>query len=367
MDANFHPNLHQNARQNFISWRSTVIEAYGQACNVYNQHGLLGFILSDEAWANLPGNTTIADPVDDQLPAIVNVAARPTLPVFTPLALAATAVQQAAWDRNIKILRHTRESYDMLKTKLIGGILPEDIVALRDPTIAFLHIHPQTILAHITAIHGTLDNNDYAQLTVTLNTAMAANDTISGIVARHRHIHEQFAISSQALPEYQKCNYFKGAVIHHQHIRAAYDTYLVSTPLVSNQTFSTLIAHIVAQAPNFTATAAELGYSASASATATPLDLFQSPAFAALLTRTVQQAIGASTDKQRTTVSGTKNATHYCYLHGYNNSHNGDTCSKMRADSATYTDAHLQSDSPTAVPNGSMSTSGSYKRYNTRS
>ena len=71
-------------------------------------------------------------------------------------ALAATAIQQAAWDRNIKILRHTRESYDMLKTKLIGSILPEVIAALRDPTMAFLHIHPQTILAHITAIHGTL-------------------------------------------------------------------------------------------------------------------------------------------------------------------------------------------------------------------
>ena len=86
MDANFYPNLHQNARQNFISWRGTVIEAYGQAYNVCNRHGLLGFILSDEAWANLPGNTTVADPIDDQLPAIVNVAARPFLPVFTPTA-----------------------------------------------------------------------------------------------------------------------------------------------------------------------------------------------------------------------------------------------------------------------------------------
>ena len=191
-------------------------------------------------------------------------------------------------------------------------------------------------MAHITAIHGTLDNNDYAQLKVILNTAMAANDTISGIVARHRHIHEQFATSRQALSEYQKCNYFKSAVIHHQHIRAAYDTYLVSTPLVGNQTFSTLTAHIVAQAPNFTAMAAELGYSASASATATPSDILQSPAFAALLTRTVQQAMGAPTGKPRATVSGTKTATHFCYLHGYNNSHKGDTCLKMRADSATY-------------------------------
>ena len=365
MDANFQPNLHQNARQNFIGWRSTVTEAYGQACNVYGRHGLLGFLLSDEAWANLPGNTTEAAPIDD-LPAVITIAVRPVLAEFTPLASTATALQQAAWDRNTKIMRHIRESYDTLKLKLINSILPEDIATLRDPTMAFLHILPRTILAHVTAIHGTLDNNDYAQLTATLSTAMASHDTISGIVARHRHIHEQFSTSRQALSEYQKCNYFKSAVIHQQHIRAAYDSYLVGTPLVGNQTFSTLTAHIVAQAPNFSATAAELGYSASVSTTLLQPDLLQSPAFAALLTRTVQQAMGTLTGKYRSAASGAKATTHYCYLHGYNNSHNGDTCLKMRADSATYTEAHLLSDTPTAVPNGSTSTPG-MKRHNTRS
>ena len=362
MESNFQPNLHQNARQNFIGWRSTVIEAYGQSCKVYSRHGLLGFLLSDAAWATLPGNTTVAEPVDD-LPAVVTISPRPILPEFMPLAATATAVQQAAWDRNVKIVRHTRENYDILKQKLISSILPEDIAALRDPTMAFLHISPQAILAHVTMTHGTLDNNDYAQLTAILNTAMATTDTISGIVARHRHIHEQFATSSQTLSEYQKCTYFKSAVIHNQHILAAYDTYLVSTPLVGNQTFNAMTAHIITQAPNFTATASELGYAASTQQS----DFFHSPAFAALLTRTVQQAMEAPTGKSRTTVSGTKTGTHYCYVHGYNNSHSGEACLKMRADTSAFTDAHLKSDSPTAVPNGSTSTPGSYKRNNTRS
>ena len=229
--------------------------------------------------------------------------------------------------------------------------------------MAFLHISLKAILAHATTTHGALDNNDYAQLTVILNTAMATTDTLSGILAPHRHIHEQFSVSRQTLSEYQKCTYFKSAVIHNQHIRAAYDTYLVSTPLVGDQTFSTMTAHILTQAPNFTATAAELGYAASTQQS----DFFHSPAFAALLTRTVQQAMEAPTGKSRPPVSGTKNATHYCYVHGYNNSHSGEACLKMRADTSTFTDAHLKSDSPTAVPNGSTSTPGSCKRHNTRS
>ena len=106
----------------------------------------------------------------------------------------------------------------MLKLKLISSVLPKDIAALRDPTMAFLHIPPQAILAHVTTTHGTLDKNDYAQLTVLLNAAMATTDTLSGIVARHRHIHEQFSTSRQTLSEYQKRTYFKSAAIHNQHI-----------------------------------------------------------------------------------------------------------------------------------------------------
>ena len=87
---------------------------------MYNQHGLLGFLLSDTVWAALPGNTTVAEQIDN-LPAVVTISPRPTMPDFTPLALTATAVQQAAWDRNVKIMRHTRENYDLLKLKLISS------------------------------------------------------------------------------------------------------------------------------------------------------------------------------------------------------------------------------------------------------
>lgn len=72
-------------------------------------------------------------------------------------------------------------------------------------------------------------------------------------------------------------------------MRSAYESYLVSTPLVGAQTFLTLTTHIIAQAPNFTATAADMGYTALV--TSTIPEYFQSPAFATLLTRTVQHAI----------------------------------------------------------------------------
>jgi hypothetical protein len=145
--------LHSNARQNFLGWRSSLVEAYGQSCDVYNRHGLLGFLLSDAAWALLPGNTTTAEAVDD-LPAVITIAARPTLPEFTPLAAAATMVQQSPWDRNTKILKYIRKNYDLLKLRLITSVSADDIAILRNPTRAFLHVTPQAIMEHISILHG---------------------------------------------------------------------------------------------------------------------------------------------------------------------------------------------------------------------
>ena len=123
----------------------------------------------------MPGNTTTADPVDN-FPAVITIAQRPILPEFTPLAAAATAVQQSAWDRNTKILKHIQENYDALKLRLINSVAVDDIAILRDPTTAFLNVTPQAILEHIATLHGRLDNNDYAQLISTLQTAMTPTD-----------------------------------------------------------------------------------------------------------------------------------------------------------------------------------------------
>lgn len=162
--------------------------------------------MADAAWAQLPGNTVVIEQ-EDNLPDLITVAVRPLLAEFTPLAAAATTAQQLAWDRNTKITKYVRDNYYALKQRLITSVTADDIAILRNSTTAFLHVTPEFILTHITLLHGTLDNTDYTQLTLTLATAMTATDTISGIVAMHRQIHDQFQTSDQAFSEYQKCTY----------------------------------------------------------------------------------------------------------------------------------------------------------------
>lgn len=75
-------------------------------------------------------------------------------------------------------------------------------------------------------------------------------------------LHDQFAELQQSLSELDKCYHFREVVRTQAHVQHAIDSYLVTTPLVSEQTFVTLTTHVVEQAPNFTPTTASMGYSA---------------------------------------------------------------------------------------------------------
>jgi hypothetical protein len=98
--------------KNFIEWRSTVIEAYGQSCNVYIRNGLLAFLLSDTAWAPLPGNTIVEDAIEN-LPAVITIVPRPILPQFTPLAPAGRLGQKyKSYETYQRKLRHAETQID---------------------------------------------------------------------------------------------------------------------------------------------------------------------------------------------------------------------------------------------------------------
>ena len=60
-------------------------------------------------------------------------------------------------------------------------------------------------------------------------------------------------------------------------MRSAYESYMIGTPLIGNQNFLTLTTHVIMQAPNYTATAEEMGYAANV--TPTGPECFQSAAY----------------------------------------------------------------------------------------
>lgn len=147
------------------------------------------------------------------------------------------------------------------------------------------------------------------------------------------------------------------------HIRAAIDSYLIAHPLIADQIFTTLAEHVLQQAPNFAPTAGTMGYTANVSAAPTePVDMIsilQSPAFAALITRTVQAALpanrrgGAARSLPEHPADKASATRPYCFVHGYD-SHKGVACRVMRDQPELYQNAKKNALTHVAVAGGSI-------------
>jgi hypothetical protein len=352
----FIPNILQDPRQNFFSFQRVVIASYGGACQGILRHGLLGFIVTDVQWAALDGNSEPNE--DPALPQIIQL--RPTLILPAQPAGNASALTIKIWERKCNDIHTMSEQLRALKMKLIASISRDDLKALHDPIFGLLNIAHTTILQQVATIHGILDSSDFVALRQILAARMDCAMSCTEIISKHRTVHDQLRDAGQPLSDFDKCHLFREAVQGMTHIRAAIDSYLIVHPLIADQVFTTLAEHVLQQAPNFAPTAGTMGYTANVSATtSSPVDMstiFESPAFAALITRTVQAALPihrrgrtARAPQELTVDPATRP---YCFVHGYD-SHKGTACRVMRDQPELHSNAKKNALTHTRIAGGS--------------
>ena len=340
--ASFPVTILENPRQQFRLFYRAVVAAYGAACTTINQHGLLGYVVNDTQWSQLPGNSV--PNIDPNLPN--DILPRPivTIPATPPAAASALTIK--IWERRLADNVLVTDNLRTLKSQLLASVQPADLVTLHDPFFGLLNVTAYTIMAHITELHGTLNRSDFSHLRAQLALNMTPSESLQDFIGTHQLLHDQFAEAQQPLSELDKCHHFREAVKSLPHIHHAIESYLVAHPLVGQQIYRELTVHVLQQAPNFMPTAASMGYTASTTAPADSLsgpssvaELLHSPAFAAIITAAVQKA-AAPRHKTPQTRSGVtkKSGTDtpkdrlYCYHHGYD-THRGTDCRYMMSNS----------------------------------
>ena len=256
--ATFPVTILENPRQQFRLFNRAAVATYGAACTTIHQHGLLGYIVNDTQWGLLSGNNII----DPDLEVADVILPRPTVVIPLTPASTAGALTIKVWERKLAGNIAVTDNLRTLKAQLIASIQPADLVTLHDPFFGLLNVSALAIMAHVTALHGTLDRSDFAHLRGQLSTCMTHNESVQDVVAKHQLLHAQFAESQQPLSELDKCHHFREAVKTQAHIQHTIDTYLVAHPLVGEQTFLALTTHVVEQAPNFAPKIASMGYAA---------------------------------------------------------------------------------------------------------
>ena len=202
--ATFPVTLLDNPRQQFRHFNRAFVAAYSAECPTIYTHGLLGFIVSDPQWAQLPGNLVPND--DVALPAAL--LPRPVVVMPPTPATTASSLTIKVWERKLADNLLTTDNLCRLKAILLASISSADLVALHDPLFGLLNVPVLAIMTHVTILHGTRYQTNFAHLRAQLLSPMTSRESIQEFTGSHQLIHDQFAESHQPLSELDKCYHY---------------------------------------------------------------------------------------------------------------------------------------------------------------
>ena len=311
------PSIKLEPRRDLQSFLRHLHTAFGSRCQEHlGENGLLGFCVTDDQWATLPG---VATPDVDNVGQFI-IAHRPAVIFIPPPDLGATAAVLKQYEISFRRNAAISEALRQLKTSIIAAVPDSIIDELSDPTLGLVAVSCNQIISHLRQRYGIFLASDFENFRLALDEKIGSR-TFSELSAAHRLLHVQFTSAGQGLSEIDKCRYLRAAIGTNIAMQTAVTSYLTQHPQIVQQTFAGIVLHITEQAPNFAITPNDLGYAAATIAIpeAAP-QFFESSAFAAFLDRRISAAIPKLASKHRL----------YCYMHGYNN-HSSPKCNKMEA------------------------------------
>jgi hypothetical protein len=217
--------------------------------------GLLGYLLSDEVWATLPGKRrddgTVVLPFD-----IDTTIANP--------AQGATTLQVKLWESLSLRKKEVISALNLFTAKLTRSIPATDLSELQDPTFGLMFVTAKDIFAHVRARYSVLNAEDFNTLYARFALLKTSTEEIATVAERHREGHAICAAAGQPMNEHGKCSAFKTAISSDPTCRHAIQSYTQNFPLLPDQTFAELVQHVLLHAPNYVATTADLGFALAA-------------------------------------------------------------------------------------------------------
>lgn len=337
----FTPNLKGDAR---LDWKRFDNVIKTEACQILREitggTGLLGYFLPAVQWNIFPRNIR----QDGTIIPVFDI----VTPIAQPAGNATNAVVKI-WEKAQSDRTLIHNAVQAFTAKLINSLPPADISELGHPTWGILDVTAADIYQHLITKYSVLNAADFATITAKLSEPKSADEDFPALAERHRDLHAVCASAGQPISEYNKCLHYIEAVRTNPAGVFATQLYTQATPLIGDQTFANLVAHVALHAPNYVPTTKTLGFSvAMAAQTAPPPPTTEASLAAqvAKLQRDIATLKGNNAKKSATA------RTKYCHVHGYGY-HTGVTCKTMLADPSLYSATQLSAADPTHPPGGS--------------
>ena len=197
------PELKSDTRKDLQSFLRAVNTAFGCRCQEHlGQNGLLGFCVTEEQWALLPGNTA----PDAENPGNLIIANRSTVEFMQPPKLGAAAAVLKQYEISFRRNLAISEALRNLENTIIASIPDADINELSDPIMGLVSVTSLEILQYLRTRYGIFLASDFGSFRRSLEETIGSR-TFAEVTAAHRLIHVQFGTANQHLSKIDKCRY----------------------------------------------------------------------------------------------------------------------------------------------------------------
>lgn len=315
----------------------TALVSYLSNAFVY---GALGFICSDAEWAALPGIT--ANGAMEPKPIV------PQIPV-QPAASDGSAADDRRFDRERREttrLETLREEIISIRRSVKQFLLHRDLggefhsVAVGDGDMfAQINEGPDAPFARLKTHLGTPDKPTFRVWKAIYSTP-AENMPVSEWMRQDVSANTLLTAHRQQLSENQRLEAFLDSYKNSPPVLKAWDEYCVLNPLLANQNLTDALAYIKLQEPNILGRLkpADIGFSPLAgAASGAPTASAPEPIAAAVVPMYTQAQMDRAVEEARTQQRPVSSRppkdfrASYCWLHGYQRSHNGHECRQIAA------------------------------------
>jgi hypothetical protein len=365
-------NLEEDPELNYFSWKVHAEDAASSAATLVEPTGLLTTILKNPAWDIYPPNRSVSPG------GTLTIAARPAIPVHMPITAGMTNAQisVAKYANDRHIVWH--KAKEIFKAALIRSLGPTLAGSIAPPPNGFKTMQAMDIMDAVEARYGAVDQVALDRMEETLSSPLGnVRDLNKHLTRLTRHIlmHEAAGFP---LDDYIRVRFFRKSVMHLPQIAACLASHDDRHTDHRTHSFAAITKYVLEHLPPILSAATQMAAQnkAFAASTATaPLTTFHevSTAYAAVLTeleklkqkggKRGKQPGGAKGKQKRQKADGgqtekTGKCDHYCFAHGYQNSHTSQQCKVMANQPANFTAEQRKATGPHSPAGGSTSVRG---------
>jgi len=320
---------------NYFEWLLCVLTTYYGACKGSNPKGLYDIVCTDAEWLRENGGDATK--------------LRPVRAFPAALADNSSAAATAAHNRLSSNYELSTATIAALKVKLLASIGRTNTLNLSDPVTGTMHLKESAIMIAMDKKYNIIDEVTLRDAKASLTNPITASTHIEDFLANSKAIHNYLVRILQPMSESDKIDAAITAMTPRVVAGLAVQQYKLLHPNVSDRNFVDFSTYIVLQVPNMVTTAASMNYANNTSAVA--IDALVADAVAKALPGALAAAMLARPGSMNPTPR--PRPPKYCYVHGYNHSHNGTDCKVMQADPKTYSKVKVNSKDHLAVSGGS--------------